>query len=107
MHGLKCLDISNKLFQVLVNLYHIYGFPFYHCRYFNNFTEPDYARSGNIATQTVIIDKGPLRSFSHSMEPQLRQLGLPTSLKKGIFSSPVGSLCHTPGQLYSYLTILT
>ena len=26
---------------------------------------------------------GPLEQFIHSMEPQLRQLGLPTTLKKG------------------------
>ena len=36
-----------------------------------------------MATQTVVIDQGPLPAFSHSMEPQLRQLGLPTSLQKG------------------------
>lgn len=43
----------------------------------------DYSRSGNIATQEVTLEEGALPDFSHSMEPQLRQLGLPTSLKKG------------------------
>ncbi|ELU10513.1 hypothetical protein CAPTEDRAFT_156508 [Capitella teleta] len=52
--------------------------------WFEKYSEPDFARSGNEATQTVTIDEGPLASFSHSMEPQLRQLGLPTTLKKGV-----------------------
>ena len=30
---------------------------------------------------------GPQEQFIHSMDPQLRQLGLPTSLKKGIQAS--------------------
>lgn len=33
---------------------------------------------------TVSLDPGPLKQFPHSMEPQLRQLGLPTALKKGV-----------------------
>ena len=52
-------------------------------RYFTQFSEPDFARSGTPATQRVVISEGPLTSFSHSMEPQLRQLGLPTTLVKG------------------------
>lgn len=52
-------------------------------RYFNSFKEVDYARSGNIAQMAVTLDEGPLEQFTHSMEPQLRQLGLPTALKKG------------------------
>lgn len=43
----------------------------------------DYARSGNRAQKDVTLDEGPLEQFTHSMEPQLRQLGLPTTLKKG------------------------
>lgn len=53
-------------------------------KYFEGFVETDYARSGNIATETVVLPEGPLEDFQHSMEPQLRQLHLPTSLKKGI-----------------------
>ncbi|XP_051531812.1 mRNA turnover protein 4 homolog isoform X1 [Myxocyprinus asiaticus] len=52
--------------------------------YFSNFKVMDYARSGNIATIAVTLDEGPLEQFPHSMEPQLRQLGLPTTLKKGV-----------------------
>lgn len=51
--------------------------------YFDNYRMADYARSGNVATQTVCLEAGPMPEFSHSMEPQLRQLGLPTSLQRG------------------------
>ena len=53
-------------------------------RWFEKYSEPDFARAGNVSTQTVMIEEGPLSSFSHSMEPQLRKLGLPTSLQKGM-----------------------
>ncbi|KAG5274731.1 hypothetical protein AALO_G00139520 [Alosa alosa] len=52
--------------------------------YFDNFKETDYARAGNVAQMAVTLDEGPLEQFPHSMEPQLRQLGLPTALKKGV-----------------------
>ncbi|XP_058487269.1 mRNA turnover protein 4 homolog [Solea solea] len=52
--------------------------------YFNSFKEMDYARAGNKAQMDVTLDEGPLEQFPHSMEPQLRQLGLPTALKKGV-----------------------
>ena len=52
-------------------------------RWFETFSDSDFARAGNKATQTVIIEAGPVPAFTHSMEPQLRQLGLPTSLQKG------------------------
>lgn len=52
-------------------------------RYFDSFKETDYARAGNVAQMAVTLDEGPLEQFPHSMEPQLRQLGLPTALKKG------------------------
>lgn len=48
------------------------------------YSEDDYARSGFIATETVKIDEGPMPEFAHSIEPHLRQLGLPTSLQKGV-----------------------
>ncbi|CAL8339830.1 unnamed protein product [Merluccius merluccius] len=52
--------------------------------YFRQFKEVDYARAGNPAQMDVTLDEGPLQQFTHSMEPQLRQLGLPTALKKGV-----------------------
>ncbi|CAL8380211.1 unnamed protein product [Boreogadus saida] len=52
--------------------------------YFRQFKDVDYARAGNPARMAVKLDEGPLEQFPHSMEPQLRQLGLPTALKKGV-----------------------
>merc|ERR1712228_335991 len=34
----------------------------------------------------VLLKEGPLEHFTHSMEPQLRQLGLPTKLERGIIT---------------------
>lgn len=44
----------------------------------------EYARSGFIATETVVLPEGPLEDFSHAIEPHLRSLGMPTKLQKGI-----------------------
>lgn len=44
----------------------------------------EYARSGFIATETVILPEGPLEDFSHAIEPHLRSLGMPTKLHKGV-----------------------
>ncbi|KAJ8873448.1 hypothetical protein PR048_024265 [Dryococelus australis] len=52
--------------------------------WFNDYSKLDFARSGTEASDTVVLPEGPLEQFSHSMEPYLRQLGMPTSLKNGI-----------------------
>nr|ACI66337.1 mRNA turnover protein 4 homolog [Salmo salar] len=52
--------------------------------YFSQFKEMNFARAGNKAGMAITLDEGPLEQFPHSMEPQLRQLGLPTALKKGV-----------------------
>lgn len=52
--------------------------------FFSEYAHPDYARSGNIAVEDAKIEVGPLEQFQHTMEPQLRKLGLHTSLKKGV-----------------------
>jgi len=52
--------------------------------YFNQFSLPDFARAGNDATQTVALSTGPLEQFPFSMEPQLRKLGMPVELQKGV-----------------------
>lgn len=44
----------------------------------------DYARAGYIAPETINLHEGPLPQFAFSMEPQLRKLGLPTKLDKGV-----------------------
>ena len=60
--------------------------------WFADFQQPDFARAGNIATRSVVLPAGPvLRHFSdppepfpHNEEPQLRKLGLSTSMVKGV-----------------------
>ncbi len=52
--------------------------------WFQGFQEKDHARSGFVATEEVVCKQGPLSQFTHTMEPQLRKLGLPTSLTKGV-----------------------
>lgn len=52
--------------------------------FFAKYSLPDYARTGNIATEDVTIAAGPLTQFQHTMEPELRKLGLHTSLRKGV-----------------------
>lgn len=46
----------------------------------------EYARSGFITPETVELPEGPLPLFSHSLEPRLRQLGMPTLLQKGVIT---------------------
>jgi len=43
----------------------------------------DFSRAGNLATDTVVLEEGPLDGFPHSMEPYLRKLGMPTRLVNG------------------------
>jgi len=73
MHA--CVDsihISIKQWPVFVHLFLLYNY----CLY---------------------ISQGPLEQFIHSMEPQLRQLGLPTTLKKGLVHFFFHYLCHIIG----------
>ena len=51
--------------------------------YFSRLSEPDFARTGGLATQTVELQQGVLSMFSHSMEPQLRKLREGTRGKRG------------------------
>jgi mRNA turnover protein 4 len=60
--------------------------------WFADFHPPDFARTGNLATETIIIPAGPIMQhhsdppepFPHNEEPQLRKLGLYTSMKRGV-----------------------
>ena len=61
--------------------------------WFQLYSEQDYARAGCQATDDVILGEGPLEKFPHSMEPQLRTLGLPTTLNKGMY---VQCVCGIP-----------
>jgi len=53
-------------------------------RFFKTMKETDFARSGNVASDAVELDAGPMEQFPFSIEPQLRKLGLPTKLEKGV-----------------------
>ncbi|KAF8133756.1 hypothetical protein EV363DRAFT_1324561 [Boletus edulis] len=46
--------------------------------WFDDFRQADFARTGNIASRTVILPVGPVmrNPFPHNEEPQLRKLGL-------------------------------
>jgi len=60
--------------------------------WFKDFHQPDFARSGNRASRTVILSAGPIMQhhsdppepFPHNEEPQLRKLGLTTVMRKGV-----------------------
>ncbi|KAF8382900.1 hypothetical protein PRIPAC_72042 [Pristionchus pacificus] len=53
-------------------------------QYFRELKDADFARAGVIAPQTIDLSAGPLEQFAFSVEPQLRKLGMPTSLVKGV-----------------------
>jgi len=55
-------------------------------KWFASYAEAEYARPGNTATEEFSIPEGALdeNTYPPSMEPNLRQLGLPTTLVKGI-----------------------
>lgn len=60
--------------------------------WFDDFKQADYARTGNKATRTVMLPVGPVmrvhsdppEPFPHNEDPQLRKLGLTTSMKRGV-----------------------
>jgi len=53
-------------------------------KFFLDYSEPDFARSGFKATHKIELKKGPLPQFQGTMEPELRRLGLHTTLKRGV-----------------------
>lgn len=61
----------------------------------------DYARSGARSIHAVELQEGPLEQFAHSLEPHLRSLGLPTSLKKGIVTLIQDYVVCKKGQVLS------
>ncbi|KAL1516860.1 hypothetical protein ABEB36_000700 [Hypothenemus hampei] len=52
--------------------------------WFQDYAVEDFARSGFKSTQTIALKEGPLKQFSHAIEPYLRQLGMPTKLDRGV-----------------------
>ncbi|XP_031847757.1 ribosomal protein LP0-like [Nomia melanderi] len=53
-------------------------------KWMKSYEEADYARSGFVVSKTVTLPEGPMPEFPHSIEPHLRQLGMPTALQKGV-----------------------
>lgn len=54
--------------------------------YLDNVTAEVYARTGQPATQTLVLPAGPLPQFPHSMFDHLTKLGLPIRLDKGVIT---------------------
>uniref|UniRef100_A0A914YI93 Ribosome assembly factor mrt4 n=1 Tax=Panagrolaimus superbus TaxID=310955 RepID=A0A914YI93_9BILA len=53
-------------------------------KFFKEYSENDHARAGQEVDEDISLEKGPLPQFAFSVEPQLRKLGLPTKLEKGV-----------------------
>jgi len=69
--------------------------------YFENLSSPDYARTGGKCIETIVLPEGPLPNFSHAIEPQLRALGMPTSLKRGVVTLLQDYTVCTEGDILS------
>ncbi|KAL0226004.1 hypothetical protein P9112_013328 [Eukaryota sp. TZLM1-RC] len=65
--------------------------------FFENFEVPEYARAGFIPTEEFVIPEGPLENFSHTQEPFLRSLGLPTEMKNGVVHCRCPFTVSSPG----------
>ncbi|SCV72864.1 BQ2448_4401 [Microbotryum intermedium] len=56
--------------------------------WFESFKKQDFARSGNVVQEGFTLPAGPLKiddqPLAHSLEPQLRKLGLSTTLNRGV-----------------------
>ncbi|RZB73477.1 mRNA turnover protein 4 -like, partial [Asbolus verrucosus] len=52
--------------------------------WFESYSCEDFARSGCTVDETITLPEGPLKEFSHAIEPYLRKLGMPTKLDRGV-----------------------
>ena len=71
----------------------------------DEYEEIDYARSGFVMQETIVLSEGPMPEFSHSIEPHLRQLGMPTVLQKGVVTLIKEYTVCKAGQIYIYIYI--
>lgn len=55
-------------------------------RFFNDYSESEFARSGFEATEHVELLQGPLHQFEPNQVANLRLVGLPVDVKKGVVS---------------------
>eukprot|EP01004_Peranema_trichophorum_P007501 NODE_6278_length_904_cov_33.058899_g5686_i0.p1 GENE.NODE_6278_length_904_cov_33.058899_g5686_i0~~NODE_6278_length_904_cov_33.058899_g5686_i0.p1 ORF type:complete len:232 (+),score=51.55 NODE_6278_length_904_cov_33.058899_g5686_i0:78-773(+) len=55
-------------------------------QFFKNYSAPEFARAGDLATTDFTIPQGPLESnkFPVTMDPYLRKLGLSTKIDRGV-----------------------
>jgi mRNA turnover protein 4 len=56
---------------------------------FEKYETNDFARTGSVAPETVVIEKGPVHGrhgglMEHTLEPTLRKNGMPTKLNRGV-----------------------
>ncbi|KAL7004268.1 mRNA turnover and ribosome assembly protein [Cystobasidiomycetes sp. EMM_F5] len=86
-HKPGCSVIANQL-EGDVGLLFTSETPQVVLEWFESYKVPDYARAGNLATEDFVLPEGAVQidgeNAPHSLEPQLRKLGLPTRLLKGI-----------------------
>ena len=67
-------------------------------KWFDAYADVDFARTG-CTVDEEIVKKGPLEQFNHSMDPQLRQLGLPTKLDRGVVTLTKGFVVCKAGDV--------
>uniref|UniRef100_A0A0A9WWX3 mRNA turnover protein 4 n=1 Tax=Lygus hesperus TaxID=30085 RepID=A0A0A9WWX3_LYGHE len=69
--------------------------------YIANIGATVYARTGQIATQQLVLQAGPLPQFQHSMFDHLAKLGLPIKLDKGVIVLLQDTTVCEPGDTLS------
>lgn len=52
--------------------------------FFNDYAVPDFARSGFVPNQTIVLSASRLTDLPHTMADQLKKLGVPVRLDKGV-----------------------
>jgi mRNA turnover protein 4 len=107
---IECLILFNMLQQIQgqVGLFFTDTDPQEVIAWFDDFKQADFARADNVASRTIIIPAGPVmrhhsdppEPFPHNEEPQLRKLGLKTSVNRGVPTlSDSHKLCETGQKL--------
>jgi mRNA turnover protein 4 len=56
-------------------------------QFLESLTGPEFAQTGDIATETFTVPVGPLFQFRFNMDSYLRGLGLPVQLEKGVVTN--------------------
>ena len=69
--------------------------------YFSTVGAPVYARTGQTATESLVLKAGPLSQFPHSMFDHLAKLGLPIKLDRGVIVLLQDTTVCEPGDTLS------